>query len=392
MRHTPLRITYICLLFAAIWVGGHYSIRQMAHIGPNSHYRLPVIIFDIAFVIISILLMYLLFQKTYRFRQYEQLFQHHPIPIWIYEKSTLRFLSVNQAAIDKYGYSKKEFLNLTIADIRDETEIEQLMENIRLKCDGVEYRGKWKHRKKNGENFYVEIYAHSGKYYGKEVRIIMAKDIDAQIQANLRIQELQELQQQEINKLSLVASKTKNAVLITNAQEEIEWVNEGFIAQFGFTMEEILGKRPRHFLLGDQADTHTINGIEELMRKKEAFTSELITYHKSGHPFWVRLDVSPVLNEANEIEKYVAIITDITERKKFVHQLEEQNQALRQIAWIISHEVRRPVVSILSITDLFDKSNTDKALNGQLMDWLQISTTQLDEIIHKIDHRVKQIE
>jgi PAS domain S-box-containing protein len=392
MRHTPLKIASICVIFTAIWMSGHHWIRQLAHTTTGAYYPLPVIIFDVAFIIITALLLYLLFKNTYRYKQYEQLFQDHPIPIWIYEKSTLRFLAVNQAAIDKYGYSRKEFLQLTIADIREKSEVPQLMENIREKCNGVEYRGKWKHCTKYGKNFFVEIYAHSGKYDGKEVRIIMAKDVDAQVKAGQKAIEIQLYQQEEINKLSLVASKTKNAVLIANANEDIEWVNESFINQFGFTLEEVLGKKPRHFLLGPHADAQAIKIAEDGMRTKAPFTIELMNYHKNGRKFWVRSDVSPVLNEKNEIEKFVVIITDITERKQFIHKLEEQNKALRQIAWSISHEVRSPVVSILSITDLFDKSNSNKALNGQLMDWLFTSTTQLDEIIHKIDHRVKQLE
>jgi light-regulated signal transduction histidine kinase (bacteriophytochrome) len=87
----------------------------------------------------------------------------------------------------------------------------------------------------------------------------------------------------------------------------------------------------------------------------------------------------------------IGTMQDIDLHVRQAKRLEQQNHALREITWINSHEIRRPVVSILSIAELFDLENKDMQFNSQLMEWLQQSTRQLDEIIHKIESKAREI-
>lgn len=278
MRNAPIKIICLLLLLVVIVTNGYLLLTHTFH--PSS-LLLSFNIVVLCSVFALLLITTFLFDK--HSLQFEQLFNEYPIPMWIYEKATMRFLSVNNAATEKYGYSKKEFLQLTLKDIRNQEDIPLFMENAAEFCSGDEYRGIWKHRKKDGVNFFVEIYSLPATYYGKSARFIMARDVDAQMKA------------------------------VKEARE--------------------LGMR----------------------------------YEQQA-----QLTHDRLLKQAT--------------------QLEEQNKALKEIAWINSHEIRRPVVSILSIADLFDKSNRDLHLNTQLMEWLHESTLQLDEIIHKIEHKVKALQ
>ncbi len=121
---------------------------------------------------------------------YKYLFEHNPLPMWIYDLDTLKFLAVNNAAVNKYGYSKEEFLSLTIKDIRPEEELPALMKNIAESKDDLQKSKPWKHRLKDGSIIYTEISSHSLNYEGHNARLVLANDITDQIIAEEKIKRL----------------------------------------------------------------------------------------------------------------------------------------------------------------------------------------------------------
>jgi len=105
------------------------------------------------------------------------LFSHNPLPTWVIDRETLRFLEVNEAAVREYGYSQEEFKNMTILDFRaDDEKIKMLSYLKDTSGDGL-YRGHWKHRKKDGKTVEVETTVHELEYSGKRVRLIVAQDV-----------------------------------------------------------------------------------------------------------------------------------------------------------------------------------------------------------------------
>jgi PAS domain S-box-containing protein len=122
--------------------------------------------------------------------KYRTLFFQSPLPKWIYDHDTLRFLDVNEAAIQLYGYSREEFLNMTIKDIRPEEDIELLLNDVKKVVAGAETRrGQWRHRKKNGELIIVETMAHSFDYLNRKTRMVVAIDITEKIKAEQDLRE-----------------------------------------------------------------------------------------------------------------------------------------------------------------------------------------------------------
>src|ERR1700722_4679209 len=105
------------------------------------------------------------------------LFDSNPIPMWVFDRKTLRFLAVNHAAVRQYGYSEQEFLAATIADIRPTAEIPALLADIEKQGFGPQEPGIWRHRKKNGTIFEVEIVAHRIEYRGVGAMLVAANDV-----------------------------------------------------------------------------------------------------------------------------------------------------------------------------------------------------------------------
>lgn len=120
--------------------------------------------------------------------KYKFLFYNNPQPSWIYDLQTLSFLEVNDAAVLHYGYSREEFLNMTLKDIRPKEDIPKLMDDINNKVT-PEYNNaqQWRHQKKNGEIINVEIYSHLIEYMGKHARHVLVKDITKRIKAEQEI-------------------------------------------------------------------------------------------------------------------------------------------------------------------------------------------------------------
>lgn len=106
--------------------------------------------------------------------RYRLLFEANPVPMWVYDLETLRFLAVNDAAIDHYGYSRAEFLAMTIADIRPPEDVPGLLESIAQVKEGLVRSEARKHRKKDGMRIDVEIVSHTLDWGGRRAKMIMA--------------------------------------------------------------------------------------------------------------------------------------------------------------------------------------------------------------------------
>lgn len=110
---------------------------------------------------------------------HDDIFDFSPIPMWIYDLRSFKFLRVNQAAIRHYGYSEKEFLSMTIRDIRPAEDIPKLEAAVKNTIEREKAYGESdsRHKKKSGEIIYVRIKATRMKYKGNEVEIVLAIDL-----------------------------------------------------------------------------------------------------------------------------------------------------------------------------------------------------------------------
>ena len=143
-------------------------------------------------------------EEKYRF-----LFANNPQPMWIYDLETLAFLEVNQAAIIHYGYSREEFLSMTLKDIRPAEDVTALLKNIELTCQAFSRAGEWRHIKKNGEVINIEIASQSVVYNGQKARHVLIHDITEQKKAEVEIQfkndELQRINAEKDKFFSIIA-------------------------------------------------------------------------------------------------------------------------------------------------------------------------------------------
>ncbi|MBY0477098.1 MAG: PAS domain S-box protein [Chitinophagaceae bacterium] len=122
--------------------------------------------------------------------------------------------------------------------------------------------------------------------------------------------------EQELRKLSLIAEKTVNAVIITDTDENIQWVNDAFEHLSGYHLEEIKGKKPGSVMQGPLTGKEQKQYLRKQINNRDAFSCEILNYHKSGSSYWILLQGQPVFDDEGNLLYYFAMQTDITERKK----------------------------------------------------------------------------
>lgn len=122
---------------------------------------------------------------------YRHLFEANPFPMWVYDVATLRFLAVNDAAVEHYGYARESFLAMTIADIRPEHDLTALHASVAMnRSSGIEHAGIWRHRRSDGTIIEVEITSHEIVFSGRPARLVLANDVTQRHEQERKISRL----------------------------------------------------------------------------------------------------------------------------------------------------------------------------------------------------------
>ncbi|RYZ62261.1 MAG: PAS domain S-box protein [Chitinophagaceae bacterium] len=148
----------------------------------------------------------------------------------------------------------------------------------------------------------------------------------------------------ELNKLSLVARETKNAVLILAPDETITWVNAAFSTMTGYSFEEAVGNTPADLMVGPLTNMEKVNCIRDHFKLMKPVQVELLNYRKDGEIYWAETSVQPVFDEKGNLQQFFCIQNDITERKRMEAELAAQRKQTTA-AVIAAQENERSFVS-----------------------------------------------
>jgi PAS domain S-box-containing protein len=341
-------------------------------------------------------------------KQYRALFDSNPNPMWIFELQTLNFIAVNDAAVAKYGFSREEFLKMNIMDIRPKSDQLQLLAKIK-EDNGMHHEaGKWRHMRKSGETFPVSVITHRVFFNDMHCKMVMATDITMQVQHERQLQEAY-LKEKELHEklaanfkvlkkaehenrlLGEVIDKINNMVVIVKENNEILRVNRAFVDFTGYTDEEAIGRNPIELLIGADTDKHTLSQLIETVGRKEFFYGELLNYKKNGEPYWTQISLTPIFDENEVFLFFISVETIITEQKQREQKILSQHAALQRIAWFNSHEIRRPVCSIIGLIPLLKQAESETEQN-RCLEALEECSEQLDSIIKNINSEAEKLE
>jgi PAS domain S-box-containing protein len=167
----------------------------------------------------------------------------------------------------------------------------------------------------------------------------------------------------ESTRLARVARYMRDAVVFTDKDIKITWVNRAFEEMTGFDKAEVIGQKPSDVLQGPDTDLTVANQIRERIDAQEVGTFEIINYTKDKTAYWLEVQIAPLFDSDGEIEGFMAVERNVSERKTLEESLQQTatkaeaaNIAKSQFLASMSHELRTPMNGVLGMTELIKDS------------------------------------
>jgi two-component system cell cycle sensor histidine kinase/response regulator CckA len=290
--------------------------------------------------------------------QYRVLFDSNPEPMWVFDRKTLAFLAVNEAAIRHYGYTREEFARMTILDIRPAEDVpDVLRSSLQNPTRGLQNSGTWRHRVKGGRIIDVQIGAHDLKFNGRDAELILINDVTETKNS------LQQLQQSE-ERFSKVFRSSPLAITIASKEDgRYIDVNDAFLKMLELQREQVIGHTSRELNIWyDPMSSGAM--IRELERATQvtAFETELQT--ASGKRRLVRIAAD--LIHLNGVPCLLSIISDITESRSMEEQFRQAQkmEAVGELAGGMAHDFNNMLSIILGYSDLALEEVTPESSAG----------------------------
>ena len=255
--------------------------------------------------------------------RHRELFVSNPNPMWIYDLKSLSFLDVNNAAIAHYGYSREEFLSMTIRDIRPPEDVSRLIENVDHVSNGLDKAGVWRHIKKDGDVIDVEITSHVLMFGKRRAELVMINDIT---ERNLIERELKKSERRYQSVSELTSDYSYAYQVKPDGEIELEWVTDALKRLTGFTREEVNSRGGWETLIYPEDMSIPLGQFKSLLSNQSS-TCEYRIIDKADNIRWMRDFAKPIWDKKEDrLIKIYGAVQEITEQK-------EASEALRS-----SHE------------------------------------------------------
>lgn len=277
--------------------------------------------------------------------RYRRLFEATPVPMWIYDLETLMFVSVNDATVRNYGYSREELLNMSTLDIRPEEDRERLKQVIASYRSGQPHRNDiWRHRRKDGSILFVEVFAHTVTLRGRVGVLVVPFDLTDKLRAEQALRE----------------SETRYRELFENAAGGVyRSTPEGRFIAVNPALARMLGfESPADMMTryGDRLDTD----LYVKPGRRAEFVAQMVAIDTltnfesevrggDGRSRWISESVRAVRDTAGRLLYYEGFVTDMTPRRQLEQELQRASklEAVGILAGGIAHDFNNILTVVL---------------------------------------------
>jgi PAS domain S-box-containing protein len=252
--------------------------------------------------------------------QYKSLFAHHPLPSFIMDDETLRFLEVNNAIVAAYGYTREELLGMSALDINLPESHDFIRSHTGKDLQSHFSAKEWKHVKKDGELIIADVEVTMIQYRGRRARLVVANDITEKVKAEKELKRSNE-------RFELAGRATSDAIYDLNLlKNQLTW-GEGMFTLFGWTGESVTFERWDELLHPDDRERISASLKNTLSQPDSTFwRDEYYFRHTDGSYRYVLDRCYVIRNSRGEAVRLIGAMQDITMLKQKEQELSAINQ------------------------------------------------------------------
>lgn len=322
--------------------------------------------------------------------KYRKLFENSPMPMWVIELPSLKFLDVNEAALKHYGYTRTEFLSMSAMDIRPDDEKRRYLEYDHSASNGLKFAGTWKHIKKDGSLIFVEVNSHEMNIGESKGRLILSMDITERKKAEERLDFALEAGKIGIWELDLL-----NDIAVRNLRHDQIFGYNETIPEWGM-------KRFMEHLHPDDLETVQSSFNEAFKTQNWVVETRIIWPDQSVH--WVLINGKLIEDGETNPSKILGTVIEITKQKvveeevrQLNNELEERvkirtrelyaaNKELESFSYSVSHDLRAPLRAINGYSQMLIEDYKSKLDDEgtRLLDRVMFNAKRMGRLIDEL--------
>jgi PAS domain S-box-containing protein len=281
--------------------------------------------------------------------RYRSLFDRLPAPMWVYDNESLRFLDVNQAAIDQYGWTREEFLRMTIREIRPPEELPMFDERIRRRSPGLTLGGRARHWRKDGTRIEVETSSQEVLYGGMRARLVLASDVTGRVRM-----------EEDVQRFVSLVENAGDFIAMVSPQWRLLYLNKAGRELMGFSDDSPLGDVSLASLWHeDSQETVQRDVVPRLAAGQSWDFDGRLRHVGSGEPIEVECNAFGIRDaQTGRVLAGAFVVRDLTERKRVEEHLRQAQrmEAIGRVAGGVAHEVNNMMTVILGFCTFLAKS------------------------------------